>query len=350
MKDLLVCLTVNGLANRLRFMASCKILADSLNREFVLYWKTPTREETVYGSDMDPDFDDLFDNDIPLFTLEKNQCTYQKNIDDIASITCGKVNGKLKYKNNKIVEIKNEDYVDYYRVSNTNLHHIKEFYDKKIIILEGDTIFYDSDVAEYNLKKTIFYQNLVPIKYIRDLLDEFLPTTTKFVGIHARIHNKKYDAIQDTKDEWFDDYQYEMIENVIKYYEEKDKITNEETKMILLSNNSDVLKHFSNKYSEKILIFNNTNFDRDNDGIIHALFEWYILANCKIIWGSRGSSYSNEATYLNRITKRFLVDFSKIEDLTKLSEDSTSCYSVVDKEYKNIKNPENSEKILAIIF
>ena len=191
---------------------------------------------------------------------------------------------------------------------------------------------------------------MVPIKYIRDLLDEFLPTTTKFVGIHARIHNKKYDAIQDTKDEWFDDYQYEMIENVIKYYEEKDKITNEETKMILLSNNSDVLKHFSNKYSEKILIFNNTNFDRDNDGIIHALFEWYILANCKIIWGSRGSSYSNEATYLNRITKRFLVDFSKIEDLTKLSEDSTSCYSVVDKEYKNIKNPENSEKILAIIF
>ena len=195
MKDLLVCLTVNGLANRLRFMASCKILANSLNRDFAVYWKTPTKGENVYGSDMDPDFDELFDNDFPLFEVSEYRCTFKKDIDNVSILSSGELSGSLRYKNNKIVRFNNVDYADYYRISNNNLHHLKEFYDKKILILEGDTIFYNIDVKEYNLQKTVFYNSLVPVKYVRDLLDEFLPFTSKCIGIHVRIQNKKYDAL-----------------------------------------------------------------------------------------------------------------------------------------------------------
>ena len=43
-------------------------------------------------------------------------------------------------------------------------------------------------------------------------------------------------------------------------------------------------------------------------GIKHALIEWYLMANCKMIYGGENSSFSTEASYLNNIKFKQLID------------------------------------------
>lgn len=83
--------------------------------------------------------------------------------------------------------------------------------------------------------------------------------------------------------------------------------TNPTAKFFLATDDSDVKKHFSQKYPDNI-IFNPNMARRDiPEGIIDGASEMAIMAQCKVIYGSYYSSYSEMASLLGNNTLNTLT-------------------------------------------
>ena len=349
MDKLLVTVPTCGLGNRLRYMSYCKIIADELKRNLVINWVSKGLDDNVNenSNNVNCSFSDLFENDfthIQFSDFKEEKKTFFDN--NISFFSEGKLSGLLE-NNNKKEELTDVDYVYFYKIPNNEINKIDDFSDKKIIILSGENnICYKLSDSEISLKKTQFYKSLVPSLPIKEMLEKFVNKYKNHVCIHVRTYNKVYDPLVDVSSFWNTEEQKESVENIIEYYKQISKVNSTNEKILLLSNDENLKKHFKDKYPKNISFFEFNDFSRGKLGMQYSLFEWYIMGNCKIIWGSFNSSFSNEATFLNRINKRFIGDFSKVNLDT--IESNSICTFRADTN-THIKNPENTDKIVVII-
>jgi hypothetical protein len=352
-----VCIPICGLGNRLRFIASCNFFAEKFNRKLAILWKNINEKETdgIRESTMiGISFENLFENDIPTFGSDNIIFGNKKILSNMRSyLLPGTIdNAYFKYKSGEFVNYADCSFIHLFQPCDESMSELRKYNDTKIILFEGENVFLSSnDTIQSKLlsnSKTQFYKSLVPVKEIDDIININIPKIKDYICIHARSYNKKYDPLADIDDSWLDENSYGMIDNVINYYIKFNELSNlDKPKFLLLSNSIKIKEHFSEKYPDMITIYNHNNFLRDDEGMKAALIEWYLMANCNLIWGSHSSSFSTEACFLNKIQKRILRDISNYSE-HELEENSICACIAIDHNFDKIKNPENNRTIMVI--
>lgn len=353
----LVCMPQCGLGNRLRFMASCFFVAKKMNRKLAILWsdtiKSNEEDELIMRSQgIGISFNSLFENDIPVFNCNNVIINKRKEYsNDISYLLYGTIGeATIRYKNGEFINYNNCSFVNFFKPCDETKKESLNLNDIQVIMCEGQHTFVLGNILleenELSNSKTQFYKSLVPVKEIRDIINFHIPNLKKYICIHVRSYDKQYDPMENVHDSWFDENSYGMIDNVINYYIKFNELFNfEQPRFLLLSNSSKIKEHFTKKYPNMITVYDNNNFVRNDEGIKSALIEWYLMANCKLIWGSTTSSFSTEACFLNKIQKRILC---KIYNADKITENSICAHIVIDDNFDKIKNPENSRKIILI--
>jgi hypothetical protein len=353
-----VCIPICGLGNRLRFIASCNFFAEKFNRKLAILWKNineyEPNEVIKYSTMIGISFENLFENDIPTFGIDNIKFGNKKICSNMQSyLIHGTIdNAYFKYKSGEFVNYTECSFINMFQPCDESISELKKYSDTKIIMFEGENMFLPSNdylmKSELSISKTQFYKSLVPVKEIHDIINVNIPKIKDYICIHVRAYNKKYDPLSDIDDSWLDENSYGMIDNVINYYIKLNELFNyEQPRFLLLSNSSKIKEHFSEKYPSIITTYNNNNLSRNEEGIKCALIEWYLMANCKLIWGSHSSSFSTEACFLNKIQKRILRDISNYSK-HELKENSICAHVAIDNLFDKIKNPENSREIIVI--
>lgn len=352
-----VCIPICGLGNRLRFIASCNFFAEKFNRKLAILWKNINEYEPdeviKYSTMIGISFENLFENDIPTFDVDSIKLGNKEMFSNMKSyLIHGTIdNASFKYKSGELVNYTDCSFINMFQPCAESMSELQKFSDTKIIMFEGENMFFPSNdyliEAELSNSKTQLYKSLVPVREIHDIINVNIPKIKDYICIHARSYNKKYDPLSDINDSWLDENNYIMIENVINYYIQLNELLNlDKPKFLLLSNNNKIKEFFHEKYPSMITIYDNNNLSRDEEGIKCALIEWYLMANCKLIWGSHSSSFSSEACFLNKIQKRILCDISNYNKYGL--ENSICTYTAIDNLFDKIKNPENSREIMVI--
>jgi hypothetical protein len=353
----LVCIPQCGLGNRLRFMSSCIFLAKKINRKIAILWsdtiKSNEEDELITRSQgVGISFDSLFENDIPVFNCNNIIINKRKEFSNgISYLLYGTIgDATFRYKNGELINYNNCSFLNIFKPCNETIRENLNFNDIKVIMCEGQSTFVLGNLLlverELSNSKTQFYKSLVPVKEIHDIIDFHIPNLKEHICIHVRSYDKRYDPLENVHDSWLDENSYGMIDNVINYYIKFNELFNfEQPRFLLLSNSSKIKEHFSEKYPRMITVYDNNNFLRNDEGMKSALIEWYLMANCKLIWGSTSSSFSTEACFLNKIQKRIL---SKIYNVDKITENSLCARIAIDHDFDKIMNPENSRKIIVI--
>jgi hypothetical protein len=317
----LICLPQSGLGNRLRFMSICYYLAQKTNRNLALWWNdviisnNDSEEMKVEknSQNVGTSFESIFKNDIPLFKYDGIENKERMNYDnDVSYITnCIINNPSFIYKKYTKSYTNNYNALHFYKVPSFNNRNIGKF---DIILIEGNNNFSLEDYDEQPnnsllINKSNFYKSLEPVDDVKSIIDINIPMIKDCICIHARSYDKNYDPLINVNKSWYDENNYKMIENMINYHIEfNQKLNIDKPKFLLLSNNNKIKEYFSNKYGDMIISYNHNYYLRNEMGIKHALIEWYLMANCKMIYGGENSSFSTEASYLNNIKFKQLID------------------------------------------
>lgn len=167
----LVVTTFAGMANRLRLLASAKIMAALTGRQLVVDW--PILENEMPGA-----WKDFFQN--PIVTFEDSMLAKQGC--RLESITSAESDSVIK-------NLGNQNYNDARKVLNV-LPQLQEpiVYFASSLNFQPDEQFMPA--SEYVTKRSLWYKNLDPIPWINDSINAF-KKTHKFddyymIGIHYR--------------------------------------------------------------------------------------------------------------------------------------------------------------------
>ena len=290
---LVLLLSTEGMANRLRSMADWYSLASSSNRTLLATWQ-PT-------SDCNASFSDLFDVDA--MELENFRILP-------FSIPSDGENGNLLV--SKLAE-------------NTGLSYHVIMRQPSFMLDEEDLLKLNSrDISvvitsfqgvlssprincqQYLERRHLFYSKLVPIPLIRNIIDDMKKeyfTDRKMVGIHVRIHDEVHDwevvpplmdsnkAVQFGSGATMHDFTVIMRD-----------ILNKQTssRIFLASNNPEVKAELLKQFGEDVIVLNGELSRSTSGGMQFALLEWYALAQSDLIVHTYGSTFAEEASFVNR--------------------------------------------------
>jgi hypothetical protein len=138
-------------------------------------------------------------------------------------------------------------------------------------------------IKEYNNKKSLFYNNIPFNSRIKNESNDFISKNKPYEGLHLRLTDRT---------QWAPNIEY--VEKII---------SNNDSKLYICSDNTDVLNFLKTKFGDKIITYNITNLNRSTkEGNIQSMVEWLILSNSSKIYYSLGSSFSYEACLVNKLT------------------------------------------------
>jgi len=130
-----------------------------------------------------------------------------------------------------------------------------------------------------------------PIDSIQKVIDLYKIKFTNAIGIHIRRTDNIW-SIENSPTELFI--------NIIREEIEKDP----NTYFYLSTDDKEIEKQFNELFGEKIIVHDKSNIRRDTQyGIIDAVIDLYNLSNCKKIYGSYMSSFSDVAALIGNIPK-----------------------------------------------
>lgn len=308
----LIVITTQGFGNRLKMLASSKILCDYLNLPLFVCWDST--------HDCNMKFEDVF---------EPND-----NINQIS-----------------LEEIKGTQYIFFGRVhTNSIFDSIMQITEHKentfdYLILEGGHEFKYKDIQRLKFlqEKQGFYNSLVFKKNIQDKLNSFTSEVgNEYIAIHYRDINEVFDSLDIKANEVVN-----FVENspIHKFFSIVDKLRSK-LPIVIVSNTTRFYKEYIKKYGKTNNVFTtgveicDRNKYKDMES---SLVDFNILCNSSIIIGNYFSSFSDEASFFKLIPKITPLSDKLIENIqTTVNNYHCINYSFID----NIASINFNDKLL----
>ena len=279
----LIVITTQGFGNRLKILASSRILSDYLNIPLFVCW-----DDTA---DCNIKLDDIFDekNTIKQITLDEFK--------DTKYVFFGRVHTNSIFDNiMEVVEDKDNEF-DY-------------------LLIEGGHEFKYKDIQrlQFLQQKQAFYRSLKFNNNIIQRYNNFISEVgEKYITIHYRDINETFDSL---------DIKHNSVVNFVenspinKFFEVVEKLKSN-LPIVIVSNTKRFYTEYSKKYGEEGVFTTGIEIcDRSNsDNMISSLVDFNILANSSLIIGNYFSSFSDEASFFNLIPKITPLSNELIENI-----------------------------------
>ena len=279
----LIVITTQGFGNRLKILASSKILSDYLNIPLFVCW-----DDTA---DCSIKLDDIFDekNTINQITLDEFK--------DTKYVFFGRVHTNSIFDNiMEVVEDKDNEF-DY-------------------LLIEGGHEFKYKDIQrlQFLQQKQAFYRSLKFNNNIIERYNNFISEVgEKYITIHYRDINETFDSL---------DIKHNSVVNFVenspinKFFEVVEKLKSN-LPIVIVSNTKRFYTEYSKKYGEEGVFTTGIEIcDRSkSDNMISSLVDFNILANSSLIIGNYFSSFSDEASFFNLIPKITPLSNELIENI-----------------------------------
>jgi hypothetical protein len=255
-KKTIVLIPTGGMCNRLRMISSFNYYCKKKNYDIKIIWN-----KTNY---LNCNFNDLFKNNINIFEINYDNLNNKK-----IKFICQK---KSKTYYNDILNISNQSNDLIFIKTNANYQVYESL--NEILKIKSD-----------------YYKSLIPVDYVSNEVNTFLKNIdkSKLIGIHIRMGDFK-------NNNW--------AVSIDKFITHIDNEINKDTnnKFLVCSDDNNVINQLKNRYGDKILTKENSVKERNSvRGIQDSLIDFYLLANCKKIYKTKMSSFSQEASNLNLI-------------------------------------------------
>lgn len=267
-----VVLPSSGFGNRIRMIASCKVLADILGTELGVIW-TPT-----------PDCQLLFED---VFTSGNS----------FKKVAIEDVNTKKYYfrghiHTNEILPVLPQVLQDY-----------------EILLLEGGHEFKipSMSVEEFIDRKQNFYQSIHFTSEIMNLVETYMNRLgDRYLAVHYRDVIQKYDAqdISNSAPNTISPVSFNQNSPILSFYSILEKVS-DTVPILVVSNNQMVLPYIRGRLPSKQLFKTDFNVTTRSDRkeMILSVVEFVLLSRAKCIIGSYYSSFSDEASFYGQIPK-----------------------------------------------
>lgn len=279
----LIVITTQGFGNRLKILASSRILSDYLNIPLFVCW-----DDTA---DCNIKLDDIFDekNTIKQITLDEFK--------DTKYVFFGRVHTNSIFDNiMEVVEDKDNEF-DY-------------------LLIEGGHEFKYKDIQrlQFLQQKQAFYRSLKFNNNIIQRYNNFISEVgEKYITIHYRDINETFDSL---------DIKHNSVVNFVenspinKFFEIIEKLKSN-LPIVIVSNTKRFYTEYSKKYGEEGVFTTGIEIcDRSkSDNMISSLVDFNILANSSLIIGNYFSSFSDEASFFNLIPKITPLSNELIENI-----------------------------------
>ena len=256
-----------GFANRMRMIASAYIFAKKMKKELYVCWNATEHCNININT--------IFDKtSMPFKCIDESEITNKKYF----------FQGHVHTNNimNNILELK-DDY-DY------------------VILLGGHEFIHPAmTLDEYIYEKHKFYENLIYSDIVNNRLNK-ISLPDKYIGLHYRdvvdVYDKK-DIEQSSACAFNKNSPYNKFIELLK------KIDNKSLDYVVISNNTNVQKLLSDTFPDKTFHTSGTTLYERNEEeyMIHAICDFYIISRSEFIIGTYQSSFSDEASYLKLISK-----------------------------------------------
>ncbi|MFA6055185.1 MAG: hypothetical protein WC769_07430 [Thermodesulfovibrionales bacterium] len=267
----------NGLANRLRALASAGILAECTGRNLFANW-IPSKECNV-------EWNELFLNQLESHPLPLSSFEVGINLYDDSVIPMS------WYRDIPRLSVCDESCL-------VAVHTCRNFQPEEM-------------TNEGNEKaKSLFYRNLRPVDAVRKAISDIQKRYfdgRDVIGVHIRRKDhltflkKDHRLVCPTK------LFVEAMENILH--------ANPETKFFLATDDQREEKHIRRLFPDKIIVYEKEGFGRNTTkGIQDALVDWVLLSKTSRIIASYASSFSQEAGVVNRIKTDVIL---REEELSK---------------------------------
>jgi hypothetical protein len=299
MKSLVVYLK-NGLANRLRVLASASILAEYTGRTLFVNW--------LPSEDCNVEWGELFLNQLESRPLPLS--SFQVGID----LYNDDVIPRCWYEDTPRLTVPGESHL-------VAVHTCRNFRPE------------DMTNEAYEEAKSLFYRNLRPVealqKTISDIQKRYFEGKNNVVGVHIRrkdhLHFLKKDHRLVCPTKLF----VEAMENILR--------ANPETKFFLATDDEEEEKLIRRLFPNAVIVYKKGGSGRNTKkGMQDALVDWVLLSRTSRIIASYASSFSQEAGVVNRIKSDVIM---REEELSKthlsmsfFTELSKTHYRVLKKE------------------
>jgi hypothetical protein len=263
---------VAGLGNRLRAMASSKILAEASNRLLVVDWIIEPKEMPAL-------FNQLFENTFrsPKQTNLPKACTIEHIRDP-------------KSKDANVMRVKsnfNGSFVDQLvpmpelRIPIIWTEPWLEFRPKESVLSSAD----------YDKKFRQFMLDLIPVVGIRNAVEKFRKENNlenkKVVGVHFRAWNMEHEVVEKDLSP-YDKFVEAMKEELVK---------DKEAVFYLATDDLAIAERFKKDFPNKIAHRTDVVDRLSVAGMRSGVVDWILLGMCELIIGTYESSFSDTAAF-----------------------------------------------------
>lgn len=289
------CVPTEGFGNRIRFLASCAILTESLpNARLTVYWR-PTAECNMHLTDiLDP-------VKLPFVVQARHV-----DVSDVGDSTGVYTNQSTN----------TGDILHVEQFLRENPHIMAPPTSAHALILRGGHEFKPTqmDAPAYMQQKHQWYKRLF-VSCLRPEMAEYISRTwyslgitgnpidsdTPILGVHYREYVPKYDAQDNPAFE--QESSIDVASRIVAFFNKAFP----RARILVVSNGTklvDSLTEIPSLAPRIIQRRNYTSMERDDpDGMFDACVDFLMLSQCGHILGTHGSSFSDEACFVHNISK-----------------------------------------------
>ena len=253
-----------GLANRLRALASAKILADYTGRKLFVNWY-PSKECNI-------EWEELFVNTLERYSTPLSSFQAGINLYD------DEHNADGFYWDMPQSLLSN-------RADVVAVHTCRSFQSAR---MSQDT---------YKAAKSLFYKSLQPVSAIQDIVSTILRNYFEghnVIGIHVRRTDHLSFTNKDPKVVCPTDLFIEAMTGILK--------NNPDVKFFLATDDKEEELLIKGTFGDALIVYEKATVCTDTKkGIQDALIDWLLLSNTSRILGSYMSSFTEEAGIVNRV-------------------------------------------------
>ncbi len=262
---------LEGLANRLRVLASAKLMAEHTGRNLLVSWtRQPTRCNARWT--------DLFVNPVDEYPYPYRVLKYQEKFQ------CNKVRILIPFQQPEIL---------------TELEPILQS-DIPVIAVSHFGLFKPQWVlqAEFQDIRSRFYRSLKPISKIEQTVKSVVDgqfANHEVIGVHIRRTDLRPDL---------GDVPPQQISPTSLFIEEMEKLLagNPKIKFFLATDDFLEQKTIIEHFGDKVILYHKNTINRNSrQGIQDALIDWLLLSRTSLIIRSHYSSFSEESALVNQI-------------------------------------------------
>jgi hypothetical protein len=294
---LILLISRDGLANRLRTIADFYAICQETGRELVVSWQ-PSVECNAR-------FEDLFD----LKATSKVISNFQVlNYDVLSSNT---IQDEEVYRKLAI-----EAGISFYlqpRIPDFFLDKDSKIYSSEVTFVltkfHGLVASESKSCEEYLEKRSNFLRSLQPLdflrKYVHDMKREYFAGHT-MVSLHYRVHREEFDwaVVPPMLESGLNAVTFDESAGLTKFEQVVRQIMPKQphARFLFVSNDADAKEHMISTFGDQVVILRGSLSRSDVAGMQFALLEWLFLAESDLIVHTYGSSFAQEAAQVHGAT------------------------------------------------